>query len=389
MKDQTKLVILGRHPEENRGIVNPPVYHASTVVFPTLQALRTKDQRPGRDVNYGIHGTPTQFALEDAIAGLEGGYRTKLFPSGLAAVTAAILSTVKASDHALVADSVYGPTRTFCDAWLSRFGVTHEYYDPLMGAEIEKLLRPNTRLVFVESPGSNTFEVQDIPAIAAAVKRSGAKVVMDNSWASPLHFKPFSKGVDISAQAITKYVSGHSDVMLGSVTATAEAWPQVDQTARLLGQCAAPDDCYLALRGLRTMAVRMHSQQNSALALARWFENRPEVVRVLYPALPGSPGHELWKRDFSGAAGLFGVLLKPRPEAALAALFDGLELFRMGYSWGGYESLMVPVGEGTHRSIGRWHEQGPLLRVQVGLEAVEDLIADLESGFKRLVQVQG
>ncbi|MEW6263193.1 MAG: cystathionine beta-lyase [Thermodesulfobacteriota bacterium] len=386
MKDQTRLVTLGRDSKHNHGIVNPPVYHASTVLFPTWQALKTKDQRPGRNVNYGLHGTPTQFALEDALTGLDGGFRAKLFPSGQAAVAAAILAVVQAGDHALIADSVYGPTRNFCDTYFPRFNIEHDYYDPLIGAGISECLRPNTRLVYVESPGSNTFEVQDVPAIAAALKPSGVKVVMDNTWASPLYFKPFTQGVDLSVQAITKYISGHSDVMMGAVTATEEAWPEVEKTARLFGQCAAPDDCYLALRGLRTLAVRLRYQQQAALALARWFEARPEVARVLHPALPGCPGHEYWKRDFTGATGLFGVLLKPRPEAALASMFDGFELFGLGYSWGGYESLLIPTGEGTRRSIGRWHEQGALLRVQVGLEAVEDLIADLEAGFTRLSQ---
>lgn len=387
MRDETKVVHAGRHPEEFDGAVNPPVYHVSTVLSPTLAdwEQKKKDYAAGRPgMYYGRHGTPTLDALEEAIAELEGGYRTMLFPSGLAACAGAILSCVKAGDHVLISDSAYGPTRRLGTRFLARFGVEAQFYDPLIGAGIETLLRPNTSVVVVEAPGSLTFEMQDIPAIAAAAHRGAATVVMDNTWATPLYFKPFEHGVDVSVQAATKYIVGHSDAMVGTVTATREAWPKLKETHVDLGQTAGPDDVYLAQRGLRTMATRLKQHGESGLALAAWLARQPEVERVLHPALPTDPGHAIWKRDFSGASGLFGVELKNVSHAAFAALIDGLELYCIGASWGGYESLVMPFDPREVRSVTRWPGAGPCFRVHAGLEALEDLLADMDAGFKRL-----
>ena len=385
MKKDTLLAHAGRDPEANYGIINPPVYHASTVVFPTLAALEESEKDPFTGVTYGRFGTPTTFALEEAVAALEGGYRAIAVPSGLAAIAASLIAFAGAGDHVLVADNVYGPTRQrVCDLILARMGVEVTYYDPLVGADIARLMRDNTRVVFLESPGSLTFELQDVPAIAAAAKARGAVVVMDNTWATPLYFKPLAHGVDISIQAATKYIVGHADAMLGVITTTEEHFQTVKTMAHALGHAAAPDDCYLALRGLRTLAVRLARHQETGLALARWFEGRPEVARVLHPALPDDPGHSLWKRDFTGACGLFSIVLKDFPKSAVAAMLDGLELFAMGFSWGGYESLILLVYPETVRSAVPWTASGPTLRLHAGLEDVQDLIADLERGLERL-----
>ena len=385
MKKDTLLAHAGRDPEANYGIINPPVYHASTVVFPTLAALEESEKDPFTGVTYGRFGTPTTFALEEAVAALEGGYRAVAVPSGLAAIAASLIAFVVTGDHVLVADNVYGPTRQrVCDLILARMGVEVTYYDPLVGADIARLMRDNTRVVFLESPGSLTFELQDVPAIAAAAKARGAVVVMDNTWATPLYFKPLAHGVDISIQAATKYIVGHADAMLGVITTTEEHFQTVKTMAHALGHAAAPDDCYLALRGLRTLAVRLARHQETGLALARWFEGRPEVARVLHPALPDDPGHSLWKRDFTGACGLFGIVLKDFPKSAVAAMLDGLELFAMGFSWGGYESLILLVDPEAVRSAVPWTASGPTLRLHAGLEDVQDLTADLERGFERL-----
>ena len=386
MKKDTLLAHAGRDPEANYGIINPPVYHASTVVFPTLAALEESEKDPFTGVTYGRFGTPTTFALEEAVAALEGGYRAVAVPSGLAAIAASLIAFVVTGDHVLVADNVYGPTRQrVCDLILARMGVEVTYYDPLVGADIARLMRDNTRVVFLESPGSLTFELQDVPAIAAAAKARGAVVVMDNTWATPLYFKPLAHGVDISIQAATKYIVGHADAMLGVITTTEEHFQTVKTMAHALGHAAAPDDCYLALRGLRTLAVRLARHQETGLALARWLEGRPEVARVLHPALPDDPGHSLWKRDFTGACGLFGIVLKDFPKSAVAAMLDGLELFAMGFSWGGYESLILLVDPEAVRSAVPWTASGPTLRLHAGLEDVQDLTADLERGFERLV----
>lgn len=379
-KQDTVIVTAGRDPEANFGIVNPPVYHASTVLYPTLEAVKARAQ----PVTYGRRGTPTTFALQDAIAELEGGYKTALTSSGLSAVTTALLAYLKAGDHLLMVDSVYQPSRHFCDTVLVRYGVDVEYYDPLIGGGIERLIRPETKVIFTESPGSVTFEVQDIPAIAEAAHRAGVTVMLDNTWASPLYFKPFEHGVDVSIQAVTKYLCGHSDVMMGSITTTEAAWKELLDTHGAIGQCVAPDDVYLVLRGIRTLSTRLERHMKSGIALAQWLAKRPEVKRVLHPALPDDSGHEIWKRDFTGACGLFSVELNPCSEKALAAFLDGLELFGMGYSWGGFESLVIPQYPKKMRTATEWNAEGQILRFHVGLEDIGDLVADLEAGFARL-----
>ena len=387
-KDATKLVGGGRSPDDNFGVVNPPVYHASTIVFPTLARLEKSLSQPFVGVHYGLQGTPTSFALESAVAELEGGARGLVYSSGLAAITAALQAFLGAGDHALVTDSVYGPTRLYCDRILQKFGVEITYYDPLIGGEIKSLIKDNTKLVFTESPGSLTFEVQDIPAIAAAAHAAGAVVLMDNTWATPLYFKAFEHGVDVSIHAATKYMAGHADAMLGVTVTTEEAYLPVKRVTSLNGHCAGPDDVYLGLRGLRTMGVRLKQHYETALALIEWFGAQPEIGRILYPALEDDPGHAIWQRDFLGATGLFGVVLaQPTSKEALAALHDGLELLSIGESWGGYESLMLPRYPERFRTATKWETPGPLLRVHAGLEDPDDLIADLEAGFARLRKV--
>ena len=381
--DDTRIAHSGGGGERHHGVVNTPVYHVSTVTFPTVAALRESNAHPGRGVTYGRMGTPTTFALQDAVAELEGGGHTLALPSGLSAIATALLALLESGSHLLMVDTAYGPTRRFCDGLLASFGVETTYYDPAAGAAIESLLRPNTRAVFLESPGSLTFEVQDVPAIAAAARAHGAVTLMDNTWATPLYCKPLALGVDVSLQSVTKYIGGHSDLMLGTVTAGGETFDRVRAATLQLGLCAGPDDCYLALRGLRSLAARLARHQETGLALARWLQERPEVERVRHPALSGGPGHELWRRDFAGASGLFGVVLKPAPPAAVAAMLDGLSVFAMGYSWGGFESLIVPV-EPAPRTATAWPASGPLLRIHAGLEHAADLIADLEAGFARL-----
>jgi cystathionine beta-lyase len=384
MKKDTRIVNAGRDPKANQGIVNPPVYHASTVVFPSVAALEAASSDPFNGVYYGRFGTPTTFALEEAVAELEGGARSIATSSGLAAITATLLAFLDAGDHLLMVDSIYAPTRRFCEQMLARLGVETTYYDPRIGYGIGDLIRPNTRVVFLESPGSLTFEMQDVAAISEAAHRAGAKVVLDNSWATPLLFRPFEKGVDVSIQAATKYIVGHADAMLGIATTTEEAFLPVRRSVALLGCCPAPDDCYLGLRGLRTLSVRLARHQETGLALARWLAARPEVARILHPGLESDPGHEIWKRDFSGACGLFGVVLNKTPKRAVAAMLDGLELFAMGYSWGGFESLILLTQPQEVRSATAWEAPGPTLRIHAGLEDADDLIKDLDAGFRRL-----
>jgi cystathionine beta-lyase len=380
-KADTRLAHVGRAPSRHHGFVNTPIYRGSTVLFPTLASLEANEQ----DFTYGRLGTPTVKALEEAIAELEGGTRTLLTPSGLSAIAATLLAFVSAGDEVLVSDSVYRPTRRFCDHVLKRLGVKTSYYDPLIGAGIKNLLGPKTKLVFTESPGSQTFEVQDIPAIAKAAHEAGAVVVLDNTWATLLYFKPFDHGVDVSIQAATKYIVGHADAMLGAITTSQKAARTMEKAHDELGLCPGPEDVYLGLRGLRTLSVRLARHQQSGLELARWLEARPEVARVLHPALPSDPGHVLWRRDFTGAPGLFAIILRPASHAALAAMLDGLNLFGMGYSWGGFESLILPFDPSDYRTATKWQAEGPALRLHVGLEDVEDLKADLEAGFERLV----
>lgn len=387
MKEETKIVVAGRDPRGNHGIVNPPVYHASTILFPTVAEYEGVGKRRDageRITSYGRRGTPTTYALEDAIAAIEGGDGCALFPSGLAAVVTALLAFVKSGDHVLCVDSVYGPARRTCDQVLKRFGVSTTYYDPLIGGGIRELIRPETKIVYVESPGTQTFEVQDIPAIAEEAKKRGCVVMMDNTWASPLYFKPFQHGVDVSIQAATKYIVGHSDAMLGSITATKACMPRVRAGHNDLGMAAAPDDCYLAQRGIRTLHVRLKQHWENGLKLAEWLQAQPEVLRVIHPALPSDPGHKLWKRDFLGASGLFGVVLKPTPKAAVDAFLDSLELYGMGASWGGFESLILPTHPETNRTATKWAPGGPTLRIHAGLENIDDLIADLRQGFEKM-----
>jgi cystathionine beta-lyase len=382
---ETMLVHAGNRPADNHGIINPPVYHASTVLFPTLERFEQAQKDRTVGVAYGRSGTPTTFALEEAIAALEGGTRALALPSGLAAISATLMSLLSAGDHLLMVDTVYGPVRSLCDKTLARFGIETTYYDPLIGGGIAQLMRPNTQIVYLESPGSLTFELQDVAAIAAAAHAKGALAVMDNTWATPLFFRPFRHGVDIVIHAATKYIVGHSDVMLGLVVVRdAALYRPIKLSSHAVGYCAAPDDCYLALRGLRTLSVRLQRHQENALALARWLRARPEVACVLYPALPDDPGHALWRRDFTGASGLFSIVLKPCSPAAVAAMIDGMTLFGLGASWGGYESLILPVRPERSRTATPWTAAGPVLRLHAGLEAIDDLIADLERGFARL-----
>jgi cystathionine beta-lyase len=382
LKPATQLVVGGRDPSANQGFVNPPVHHVSTVLYPSAEDYRAR-RAP---YVYGRRGTPTSEALESALQELEGPAcaGVALLPSGLAAITTALLSVAGAGGHVLVTDSVYQPTRKFCDGLLARYGVATTYYDPMIGSGIAALIRPDTRAVFVEAPGSLSFEVQDVPAIAAAAHAHGATVLMDNTWATPLYFRALDKGVDLSIQAATKYIGGHSDVMLGTVSANAATWQRLRDTAWMLGLCVGPDDIYLGLRGLRTMGVRLAQHQQSGLRVARWLEQRPEVARVLHPALAGCPGHSIWQRDFAGASGLFSIVLKPVQEAAVDAFLDELDLFGMGASWGGFESLAIPFDCTDIRTATRWSPGGPTLRLHIGLEDVDDLIGDLERGFAAL-----
>ena len=384
MKDDTIITHSGRHPERHFGVVNTPVFRASTILNATVADL--KAPKGLRDPRYGRRGTPTVFTLEDAVAELEGAYGTVVTPSGLAAVTTAMLAFLETGDHVLMVDCVYGPARRFAGTFLKRMGIETTFFDPAIGAGIVELMRPNTKIVYLEAPGSQNFDMQDIPAISAVVRPRGAKVLIDNTWATPLFFKPYEHGVDVSIHAGTKYIVGHSDAMIGVVTANEESFPALRDSFDTLGACAGPDDVYLATRGLRTMAVRLRQHQANATKMAEWLQTRPEVSRVLYPALPDSPGHAIWKRDFLGASGLFGVVLKPVSDTAVAAMLDGLELYGMGASWGGYESLILPTDARPYRTATTWAPEGPTLRIHAGLEDVGDLIADLEEGFGRLKQ---
>lgn len=387
-RQDTRLTRLGRDPASQHGTINPPVHHASTLVFQSLAEFeRARAGKLDRHaLYYGRYGTPITFALEDAVCELEGGYGAIAVPTGLGAISTALFAFAKSGDHVLVTDSAYEPTRQVCNALLRGLGIETTFYDPLIGADIASLIRPNTRIVFVESPGSLTFEVQDLKAIAEAARAAGARVVVDNTWASPLYFRPIEHGADVVLHAATKYIVGHADAMLGLVVARdATLYRQLRRTTVLLGHAVAPDDVYLALRGLRTLSLRLARHQANALRLTEWLGNRPEVARVLYPALPDDPGHALWRRDFDGASGLFSIVLSlPYPRTALAAMLDGLELFGMGVSWGGFESLILPADPAACRSATRWRAPGPLLRIHAGLEDPDDLIADLAAGFERL-----
>jgi cystathionine beta-lyase len=386
----TRVVTAGRRPEWTTGIVNPPVWRASTILFDDVAHLRSASARPNDGLYYGRRGTPTQWSLAAALTALEpGAAGTMLYPSGVAAIASALMAVLKPGDEVLMADSVYDPTRGFCEKVLAPLGITTRYYDPLIGSEIAGLFTDATRAVFLESPGSLTFEVQDVPGIVAAAKARGLITLIDNTWATPLFFPAIAHGVDLAILACTKYIVGHSDAMLGSVTAAPGVWEQLRGTAHLFGQHVGPDDCALASRGLRTLAVRLRQHEAGGLAVARWLAGRPEVARVLHPALPDCPGHALWARDFSGASGLFTIVLNGGDDAARVAFIDALALFGIGYSWGGYESLALPIDPATRRSATRWQAEGPLVRIHVGLEEPADLIADLERGLARWRAARG
>lgn len=385
MKKDSLLVHAGRHPERHHGAVNPPVYHASTILHPSVAAMEASGKKPFEGVRYGRFGTPTTFAFEEAVAAAEGGVKAVAMPSGLAAITGTLMALLKAGDHLLMVDTAYFPTRKFCDSVLAGLGIETTYYDPTIGAGIQALMRPNTRLVFTESPGSLTFEVQDIPAIAAVAHAGGALVAMDNTWGI-LTFQPFAHGVDVSIQACTKYVVGHADAMLGSITVNDEdLWLRIKTSVAAFGHSPGAEEMFLGLRGLRTLAVRLRQHAATALKLTAWLREQPEVAQVLYPPLPGDAHHDLWKRDFTGACGLFGVILKPASKAAVDAMLDGYGHFNLGFSWGGFESLVIPTsGHSIIRTATTWNPPGPSLRFHAGLEDADDLRADLEAGFARL-----
>ncbi len=381
----TRIVSAGRRKAWTQGIVNTPVWRASTILFDTVADLRQATRTPNDGLYYGRRGTPTQWSLAEALTELEpGAAGTMLYPSGVAAIAGALLSVLKPGDELLMVDSVYEPTRAFCRNILAPYGITTRYYDPLVGAGIADLLAENTRAIFLESPGSLTMEVQDIPAIVAVAKARGIVTLLDNTWATPLLFPAIEKGIDLTILACTKYIVGHSDVMMGSVTSGPEHWEALRRTAQSHGQCVGPDDAWLAARGLRTLAVRLRAHEQSALAVARWLEVQPEVARILHPAMPDCPGHTIWERDFNGSSGLFSFVLKGGDDAARARFIDGLELFGIGFSWGGYESLALPIDPATIRSATQWKAEGPMVRINIGLEDPADLIADLDAGLKRL-----
>ncbi|MBP1297439.1 cystathionine beta-lyase [Bradyrhizobium elkanii] len=378
----TRLVTAGRDTKAQKGFVNPPVFHGSTVLYPTAEDLHAHRA----EFTYGRHGSPTTRALQDVLMALEGPQcaGVGLAPSGLAAISTTLLAVLKTGDHLLVCDNAYRPTRNFCDNMLKRYGIETSYFDPLVGAGIETLFKPNTRAVLIEAPGSQTFEMPDVRAISAVAHARGALMIDDNTWATPLYHRSLEQGVDISMQAGTKYIGGHSDIMFGTIAANAKAWPLIQEAIRLLGVCAGPDDVYLALRGVRTLSVRLAQHHRSGLEIARWLSARPEVDRVLHPALDTDPGHAIWKRDFTGASGLFSIVLKPVPQTAVDAMLNALTLFGMGFSWGGFESLAIPFDCSDYRTATKWSPGGPTLRLHIGLENLDDLKADLDRGFAAL-----
>ena len=396
-KPLTRLAQAGRKPEwtgmpgQPGGIVNPPVWRASTILYDDVAHLRRAAGSSTHErLFYGRKGTPTAWSLADALTEMEPGAEgTMLFPSGVAAIACALMAVLKPGDQLLMVDSAYDPTRAFCEKMLRPLGIDTVYYDPMIGANIESLLTNSTRAIFLESPGSLTFEVQDVPAIAALARAKGIVTLIDNSWATPLFFAALAHGVDIAILACTKYIVGHSDVMLGSVTAGPELFPAVRQAAYLFGQMASPDDAWLAARSLRTLGIRLNQHQESALRIARWLDDQPDVARVLHPALPGCPGHVIWQRDFAGSSGLFSFVLDGGDEKSRAALIDGLAHFGIGYSWGGFESLALPVDPARYRTATNWRAEGPLVRLQIGLEDPDDLIADLDAGLARFRAARG
>ena len=385
-KPSTRAGHLGRAPEKFLGAVNTPVFRASTMLFPTVEKLEQAARGEYEGIGYGLHGLPTVTDLQDAVAEVEGAHAALAVPSGLTATTLPLLALMKTGDHILVTDAVYGPTRRFCNNHLTRLGIEVSYYDPLAGAGIERHFQPNTRIVFTESPGSLTFCVQDIPAIAELAHRRGALVVTDNSWATPFGFRSFDHGVDVSVHAATKYIGGHSDVLSGLILATEATFPALHRLWTDIGVTASPDDSFLALRGFRTLPLRLARHAASGLEIAQWLKARPEVREVLYPPLPGSRGHELWKRDFIGASGLFSVVLQPVAKSRIDAMLDSMRIFGMGWSWGGFESLIIPIYPERIQTATTWNPGGPCLRLAIGLEDPDDLIADLAQGFAQLAR---
>ena len=378
----TQVTMLGRDPSVQYGFVNPPLYKGSTVVYKTLDDLEHKRQR----FFYGTAGSPTIANLEDAWTHMTGAAGTVLSPTGLGSVALALLTTTKAGDHVLMPDSVYRPSRVFCNGLLTRFGVETSYYDPTIGAGIEALVKPNTSTIFMESPGSRSMEIQDIPAIVEVAKKHGIKTIADNTWATPIFFQAHAHGIDISVEAGTKYLGGHSDILLGLTSATKELWPSLRTTYDAMAMLPGADDCMLALRGLRTMHLRLREAQRKGLEIAKWLKARPEVSKVLHPALADCPGHELWLRDFKGSSGLFSIVLHDRfSRDGIKAMLEGMSIFSMGLSWGGYESLIIPFDGNDTRAVTRWPHDGVALRLQIGLEDSEDLKQDLQRGLERLV----
>jgi cystathionine beta-lyase len=384
-KDRTIATHAGSDPGAHQGVVNPPIYKASTIVFPTVQDLKDSYKRKYETITYGRDGTPTHRLLTEAFAALEGCDKAVAVPSGLAAVSAALLANLAPGDHLLMVDTAYEPTRILCDGFLAKIGVETTYYDPMVGSAIAALIRPNTKVIYLESPGSLTFETQDIPAIVAAAKARNCLTVMDNTWATPLFFKPPAFGIDIGIYAATKYICGHSDMMLGLVTCRAPLFKDIAKMAHsVMGHAVSGEDCYQAIRGLRTLHARLTQHQETALTLARWLAQQPEVEQVLHPAFETTPGHAFWKRDFKGSSGLFSVVLKPAAPERIEALLNGMRLFGMGFSWGGFESLIIPAALGSSRSAKPWHANGRTLRIHAGLEDPDDLITDLADGLARL-----
>ena len=384
LKPDTRLVSAGRRAEWTQGIVNVPVWRASTILYDDVASLRERGKKPNDGLYYGRRGTPTQWSLADALTSMEpGAAGTMLYPSGVAAVTTALLSVLVPGDELLMVDSAYEPTRLFCNGLLKAMGVRTVFYDPLIGAGIEALITDKTRAIFMESPGSLTFEVQDVPAICAVARARGIATLIDNTWATSLLFAPLSLGVDISILACTKYIVGHSDVMMGPATATPARFEKLRRTTHSLGHCVSPDDAYLAARGLRTLGVRMKAHQAGALAVATWLKAQPQIARVLHPAFEDCPGHALWARDFSGASGLFSIVLKGGSDAARSALIDGLRLFGIGFSWGGFESLALPIDPEPNRTATNWQADGVAIRLHIGIEDPADLIDDLAAGLRR------
>ena len=391
--ENTRIIHAGRNPKEQGWMVNPPIYQTSTIVFPTLKDLlyaergySNNDLVQPYELKYGRYGTQTNFALEQAIAEIEGGYNTFVTSSGAAAINTALIAFLKQGDHMLLVDNVYSPTRGFADKFLKKLGIETTYYDPLIGADIAKLIKKNTKVIFMESPGSQTFEIQDVPAICKIAKKHGITTILDNSWASGIYFKPFEYGVDVSVMALTKYINGHSDIMMGAITIQEKHFRVMYEAFRYMAVTASPHSCYMVQRGLRTVKLRMDRCFESALAMASWLETRPEVEKVLYPALPSDSNHILWKRDFTGGAGLFSIILdKKYSNEALARMVDKLHFYGMGYSWGGYESLILPFDASSIRTATKYpYGNKTCLRINIGLEDVGDLKDDLEAGFKRL-----